>query len=112
MLKHNSRRHVNKLDALTTVQVLARKAYIHKEGTKYKLDMARTIALHARINYNNIGKIANKLTICPDSQSSKRRARLTQARVLHNRKQRHGWIEHYNINKTSLLIILKRGTNH
>ena len=44
MLKFNSRRHVNELDALTTVQVMARQAYIHKEGTKYKLDMARTIA--------------------------------------------------------------------
>ena len=47
------------------------------------------------------GPVANKLTICPDSQSSKSRARLTQARVLHNCKQRHGWIEHYNIKKTS-----------
>ena len=28
--------------------------------------MARTIAQHAQINYNIIGKIANKLTICPD----------------------------------------------
>ena len=112
MLKHNSRRHVYELDALTTVQVMARKAYIHKEGTKYKVDMARTMAYHARINYNNIGKIANELTICPDSQRSKSRARLTQARVLHNCKQRYGWIEHYKINKTSLLIILKRGTDH
>ena len=44
MLKFNSQRHVNELDALTTVQVMARKAYTHKEGTKYKLDMARTMA--------------------------------------------------------------------
>ena len=84
MLKYNSSRHVYELDALTTEQVMARQAYIHQEGTKCKLDMARTIAYHARINYNIIGKIANKLTICPDSQSSKSRARLTQARVLHN----------------------------
>ena len=112
MLKYNSSWHVYELDALTTVQVMARQAYIHQEGTKCKLDMARTIASHARINYNITGKIANKLTICPDSQSSKSRARLTQARVLHNFKQRHGWIEHYNINKISLLIILKRGTDH
>ena len=112
MLKYNSRRHVYELDALTTVQVMARKAYTHKEATKHKLDMARTIAYHARINYNNIGKIANKLTICPDSQRSKSRARLTQSRVLHNCKQSHGWIEYYNINKTPLLIILKRGTDH
>ena len=27
-------------------------------------------------------------------------------------KQIHGWIEHYKINKSSLLIILKRGTDH
>ena len=47
----------------------------------------------------------------PDSQSSKSRARLTKARVPHNCKQRYGWIEHYSINKTSLLIILKRGTD-
>ena len=39
---------------------------------------------------------------------AKSRARLTQARVLHNYKQRHGWIENYKINKTPLLIILKR----
>ena len=44
MLKYNSRRHVYELDALTTVQVMARQAYNHKEGTKYKLDMARTMA--------------------------------------------------------------------
>ena len=37
-------RHVYELDALTTVQVMARQAYIHQEGTKFKLDMARTIA--------------------------------------------------------------------
>ena len=59
MLKHNSRRHVYELDALTTMQVMARQAYTHKEGTKYKLDMARTITEHARINYNILGKIAN-----------------------------------------------------
>ena len=112
MLKYNSSRHVYELDALTTVQVMARQAYTHQEGTKCNLYMARTIAYHARINYNIIGKIANKLTICPDSQSSKSRARLTQARVLHNFKQRHGWTDHYKINKTSLLIILKRGTDH
>ena len=34
MLKFNSRRHVNELDALTTVQVMARKAYNQQEGTK------------------------------------------------------------------------------
>ena len=112
MLKFNSRRHVNELDALTTVQVMTRQVNIHQEGTKYKLDMARTMSYHARINYNSIGKIANKLTICPDSQRSKSRARLTQARVLQNCKQRHGWIEHYKINKTTLLIILTRGTDH
>ena len=111
MLKYNSSRHVYELDALTTEKVMARQAYIHQEGTKCKLYMARTIAWHAPINYNITGKIANKLTICPDSQSSKSRARLTQARVLHNCKQRHGWIEYSNINKTSLLIILKRGTD-
>ena len=44
MLKYNSSRHVYKLDALTTEQVMARQAYIHQEGTKCKLDMARTIA--------------------------------------------------------------------
>ena len=44
MLKYNSSRHVYELDALTTVQVMARQAYIHQEGTKYKLDMARKIA--------------------------------------------------------------------
>ena len=33
MLKSNSRRHVNELDALTTVQVMARKAYNQQEGT-------------------------------------------------------------------------------
>ena len=44
MLKYNSSRHVYELDALTTVQVMARQAYIHQEGTKFKLDMARTIA--------------------------------------------------------------------
>ena len=33
-LKYNSRRHVNELDALTTVQVMARKAYNQQEGTK------------------------------------------------------------------------------
>ena len=67
MLKYNSSRHVYELDALTTVQVMARQAYIHQEGTKFKLDMSITIAYHARINYNITGKIANKLTICPDS---------------------------------------------
>ena len=35
MLKYNSRRHVNELDALTTVQVMARKAYNQQEGTKF-----------------------------------------------------------------------------
>ena len=35
MLKYNSRRHVNELDALTTVQVMASQAYIHKEDTKF-----------------------------------------------------------------------------
>ena len=40
----NSSRHVYELDALTTVQVMARQAYTHQEGTKCKLDMARTIA--------------------------------------------------------------------
>ena len=44
MLKYNSSRHVYELDALTTEQVMARQAYIHQEGTKCKLDMARTIA--------------------------------------------------------------------
>ena len=44
VLKYNLRRHVNKLDALTTVKVMERQAYTHKEGTKYKLDMARTMA--------------------------------------------------------------------
>ena len=44
MLKYNSSRHVYELDALTMVQVMARQAYTHKEGTKFKLDMARTIA--------------------------------------------------------------------
>ena len=44
MLKYNSQRHVNELDALTTVQVMARQSYINKEDTKYKLDMARTMA--------------------------------------------------------------------
>ena len=39
----NSSRHVYELDALTTAQVMARKAYTHQEGTKCKLDMARTI---------------------------------------------------------------------
>ena len=29
---------------LTTVQVMARQAYTHKEDTKYKLDIARTMA--------------------------------------------------------------------
>ena len=37
---------------------------------------------------------------------------MTQARVLHKCKQRHGWIEHNNIYKTSLLIMLKRGMDH
>ena len=90
MLKYNSSRHVYELDALTTVQVMARQAYTHKEGTKCKLDMERTIAYHPRINYNITGKIANKLIICPNSQSSKSRARLTQARVLHNYKDMDG----------------------
>ena len=99
MLKFNSRKHVNELDALTTVQVMERQAYTHQEGTKCKLDMARTIPQHAWINYNSIGKIANKLTICPDSQRSKSRARLTQPRVLHKCKQGHGWIEHNHISK-------------
>ena len=43
-LKYNSSRHVYELDALTTVQVMARQAYTHQEGTKFKLYMARTIA--------------------------------------------------------------------
>ena len=60
MLKHNSSRHVYELDELTTEQVMARQAYTHQEYTKYKLQMARTIAYHARINYNILGKIANK----------------------------------------------------
>ena len=34
MLKFNSRRHVNELDALTMVQVMAREAYNQQEGTK------------------------------------------------------------------------------
>ena len=44
MLKYNSSRHVYELDALTMVQLMARQAYTHQEGTKCKLDMARTIA--------------------------------------------------------------------
>ena len=40
----NSSKHVYELDALTTVQVMARQAYIHQEGTKCMLEMARTIA--------------------------------------------------------------------
>ena len=69
--------------------------------------MERTIAQHERINYNIIGKITNKLTIFPDSQSSKSRARLTQARLLHNFKQGHEWIEHNHMFKTPLLKYLK-----
>ena len=33
-LQFNSRRHVNELDALSMVQVMARKAYNQQEGTK------------------------------------------------------------------------------
>ena len=44
MLKQISSRHVYELDALTTEQVMARQAYTHREGTKRKLDMARTMA--------------------------------------------------------------------
>ena len=98
--------------SMHSLQIKSWQSKHHQEYTLCKLDMARTITWHARINYNIIGKIANKLTICLDSQSSKSRARLTQARVLHNFKQGHGWIEHYKINKTSLLIILKIGTDH
>ena len=74
--------------------------------------MARTTTYHARINSNILGKIAKHVNNLPGSLYSKSRARLTQARLHHKCKQRHGWIEHHNINKTSLLIILKRGTDH
>ena len=37
---------------------------------------------------------------------------MSQARVLHKCKQRHGWIEHNNISKSSLLNMLKRDMDH
>ena len=37
---------------------------------------------------------------------------MSQARVLHNCKKIHGWKEHNNIYKTSLLIMPKRGMDH
>ena len=57
-------------------------------------------------------KSLNMSTICQDSRYSKSRARFSHARVLHNCKQRHGWIEHNNISKSSLLNMLKRGMDH
>ena len=77
-----------------------------------KLDMARITSQHARINYNKLGKIAKQVNDLRGTFYSKSRARLTQARLLHNCKQRHGWIEHNLIYKTSLLIMLKRGMDH
>ena len=73
-----------------------------------KLTKARTISYHAWINYNNLGKIEYHVNNLPGIFYSKSRARLRHARVLHNYKQRHGWIEHNHIYKTSLLNILKR----
>ena len=37
---------------------------------------------------------------------------MSHARALRNCKQRHGWIEHNNISKSSLLNTLKRGMDH
>ena len=42
--KQITSRHIYELDALTTVQFMARQEYIHQEGIKFKLDMARTKA--------------------------------------------------------------------
>ena len=68
----------------------------------YKLYMARTTTYHAWINNNKLGKSAKHVNNLPGTFYSKSRARLTQARVLHKCKQRHGWIEHYKINKKIL----------
>ena len=74
--------------------------------------MTRTLSQHAWINYNNLGKIDEHVNNLPGTFYSKSRTRLSHARVLHNCKQRHGWIEHNNISKTSLLNMLKIGMDH
>ena len=62
---------------------------------------------NSRINNNKLGNIAKHVNNLPGTFYSKSRARLTQATVLHKCKQRHGWIELHNFNKTSLLKYLK-----
>ena len=77
-----------------------------------KLAMARTKAYHVWINYNKLGKIEYHVNNLPEIFYSKSRARLSHAMALHNCKQGHEWINYNNIYKTSLLMILKRGTDH
>ena len=72
-----------------------------------KLNMTRTSSYHARINYNNLGKIEYHVNNLPGIFYSKSRARLRHAMALHNFKQGHGWIAHNYIYKTSLLNITK-----
>ena len=99
-------------DALTTEQCMTNQEYLQQDRMFMKLTMARTIAYHVWINYNKLGKIAYHDKNLPEIFYSKSRVRLRHGMAFHNSKQRHGWIEHYKINKTPLLIILKRGTDH
>ena len=55
-----------------------------------------------------LGKIEYHVNILPGTFYSKSRAILRHARALHNCNQRHGWIEHNYIYKTSLLNMPKR----
>ena len=76
-----------------------------------KLTMARTNTKHAWINYNKLGKMAYHVKNLPEIFYSKSRARLSHAMAHHNCKQLPEWINYNYGYKTSLLIILKRGTD-
>ena len=69
--------------------------------------MARTIAYHAWINYNKLGKNEYHVKNLPEIFYSKSRARLSHAMALHNCKQGKERINYKNIYKTSVLNISK-----
>ena len=70
------------LDALTTRQFMTKQAYLKQDGMFMKLSMARASALHERINYNKLGKIANHVKNLQEIFYSKSRERLSHAIVL------------------------------
>ena len=86
---------------------MTKKAYQQHNDMFMKLTMARASSQHAWITNNNHGNIEQHVNILPGTFYRKSRARKWHARVLHNCKKRHGWLEHNHMFKTSLLKYLK-----